>query len=132
MSQKKTQTQFVTKLKKWKCDNLTVKTLKIFNCENLKTQIVTKRKNLNCDETQKLKLWQKSNSNCNTNQKLIFVQLNYWPNMKQSFDKNNLTPQHLIKCSLLRSRNVACLNDMANTNCMSIFLEVWKVYINLN
>ena len=38
--------------------------------QNLKTQIVTKPKNLNCDKTQKHKFWQNSkNSNCDKTQK---------------------------------------------------------------
>ena len=35
---------------------------KTSNCDNLKSQIVTKLKKSNCDQTQKHKLWQKPKS----------------------------------------------------------------------
>ena len=82
----------MTKRKYSNCDKTYLKLW-----QNPKANIAKKS---NYDKTQKLKLWQNLNSNSDNTQKLKFWQFNFWPSLKQSFGKNNFTPQQLMRCTL--------------------------------
>ena len=107
--------------------------------EIVTNQMMTKLKNLNFDKTQKLKLWH-------------LWQFKLWQILKDFFDKDNLTPHPLTRCTLgsvLRSRVVFDWNiDLSFshifpksyifvkvkllTSLSSLYLLSWKQWTNIN